>query len=345
MPRRRASEARPAVGIPIHLDRDLPVSVAVQVQGQIEYGVISGDIAPGSVLPSVRDLAQALGTSPVTVSAAYRALRDKGVIRSEPGRGTFVREDFRAQRQDSGHDRIARALHELLISSERSGTPRGELIQQLNMAMMQLPEPAPALHLAFVGVFAAATRSYAAALRQRLRPFDTITTTTFDAVRNDEQARMLLEGADLVLTFAHRAAELEALLGGEVPIATVQLVPSRRTRVELAEIEPTESLLIVSTLPEFLPTFRRAIGHHAAHVHAVRSTVIGDAGLRAALRGCDVVVYASGADAILDALPAGVRAIEYRHEPDPHMVERDLRPTIEHLRAQRLRRSAEPTAT
>lgn len=337
MPRRRATEARATVRIPIHLDRDLAVSVAMQVQGQIEYGVISGDIAPGSALPSVRDLATQLGTSPVTVSAAYRALRDKGVIRAVPGRGTYVREDSRAHLQDAADDRMTRALTDLVLASERIGTPRTELVQRLNVAMMQLTDPPIPLHIVFVGVFEHVTRAYAAALRQRLRSCDTITTTTFDAVRHEPAARAGLARADLVLTFAHRAAELDALAVGDVPIATVQLVPSRRTRVDLAEIEPTETLVIVSTLPEFLPTFRRAIGNHAAHVHAVRSAVLGDPDIGSALRACDVVVYGSGADEVLDDLPAGVRAFEYRHEPDPNQVERDLRPTIEHIRAQRRR--------
>ncbi|MEI2422099.1 GntR family transcriptional regulator, partial [Arthrospira platensis SPKY2] len=75
--------------MPIRIDRDLPVPVPLQLQGQIEYGVTSGDFPPGSRLPSVRELAADLGVSPVTVSAVYRRLRSAGLIDGAPGRGTF----------------------------------------------------------------------------------------------------------------------------------------------------------------------------------------------------------------------------------------------------------------
>jgi DNA-binding transcriptional MocR family regulator len=46
--------------------------------------------APGSQLPSVRDLSRDHQASPVTVSAAIRQLVAAGLIEARPGRGTFV---------------------------------------------------------------------------------------------------------------------------------------------------------------------------------------------------------------------------------------------------------------
>ncbi len=44
----------------------------------------------GEKLPSVRDLSKTYGASPVTISQAITALSALGVVRAEPGRGTFV---------------------------------------------------------------------------------------------------------------------------------------------------------------------------------------------------------------------------------------------------------------
>jgi DNA-binding transcriptional MocR family regulator len=50
----------------------------------------SGELAPGTRLPTVRALAGALGTSPTTVSEAWRQLARVGVIESRGRSGTFV---------------------------------------------------------------------------------------------------------------------------------------------------------------------------------------------------------------------------------------------------------------
>ncbi len=57
---------------------------------RIESAVARGEIAPGERLPSVRRLAQEVGLSPVTVSAALAELRRRGVVITEQRRGTRI---------------------------------------------------------------------------------------------------------------------------------------------------------------------------------------------------------------------------------------------------------------
>ena len=54
--------------------------------------VASGRLAPGSVVPSVRELARALRINPATVSKAYRRLTEAGLLTVRRGEGTFVGE-------------------------------------------------------------------------------------------------------------------------------------------------------------------------------------------------------------------------------------------------------------
>lgn len=51
----------------------------------------SGELAPGDQLPAVRTLAAQLTVSPGTVAAAYRMLRERGVVETGGRRGTQVR--------------------------------------------------------------------------------------------------------------------------------------------------------------------------------------------------------------------------------------------------------------
>ncbi|GAB3424981.1 transcriptional regulator domain-containing protein [Flindersiella endophytica] len=61
-----------------------------QIASSVESGVRSGDLTPDAQLPPVRTLADRLGVSPGTVAAAYKALRQRGVIATDGRRGTRV---------------------------------------------------------------------------------------------------------------------------------------------------------------------------------------------------------------------------------------------------------------
>ncbi len=51
----------------------------------------SGELEPGQLLPPMRELAGDLGVNPNTVAAAYRTLRERGVIETSGRRGSRVR--------------------------------------------------------------------------------------------------------------------------------------------------------------------------------------------------------------------------------------------------------------
>jgi DNA-binding transcriptional MocR family regulator len=67
-------------------------SGASEIADSVERGVASGALAPGDPLPPMRELATRLGVNPNTVAAAYRTLRDRGVIETAGRRGSRVRE-------------------------------------------------------------------------------------------------------------------------------------------------------------------------------------------------------------------------------------------------------------
>jgi len=64
---------------------------ARDVAADVERAVRSGELAPGDLLPPVRQLASALGLSPTTVAAAYRTLRARGIAVGDGRRGTRIR--------------------------------------------------------------------------------------------------------------------------------------------------------------------------------------------------------------------------------------------------------------
>jgi DNA-binding transcriptional MocR family regulator len=65
-------------------------STAAAVVRSVERGVTSGALQPGEAVPSVRALARDLGLSPTTIAAAYRDLRQRGVLVSHDRSRTVV---------------------------------------------------------------------------------------------------------------------------------------------------------------------------------------------------------------------------------------------------------------
>jgi len=64
---------------------------AAEIAASVEQAVGSGDLEPGQLLPPMRELATDLGVNPNTVAAAYRVLRERGVIETAGRRGSRVR--------------------------------------------------------------------------------------------------------------------------------------------------------------------------------------------------------------------------------------------------------------
>jgi DNA-binding transcriptional MocR family regulator len=64
---------------------------AAEISASVEAAVAAGELRPGQMLPPMRELASELGVNPNTVAAAYRTLRERGVIETDGRRGSRVR--------------------------------------------------------------------------------------------------------------------------------------------------------------------------------------------------------------------------------------------------------------
>ncbi len=76
----------------IRVDPTLPTPIWSQIEEAVRYLVASGALAPGDLVPSVRDLAREQRINPNTVAKAYQRLVEAGVLETRRGEGTFVAE-------------------------------------------------------------------------------------------------------------------------------------------------------------------------------------------------------------------------------------------------------------
>lgn len=77
----------------MNLDRGSGVALWRQIEHALAQEIADGVFAPGSRLPTEPQLSSRFGVNRHTLRQALLALADRGLIRIEQGRGTFVRED------------------------------------------------------------------------------------------------------------------------------------------------------------------------------------------------------------------------------------------------------------
>ena len=74
----------------VHLDYRDARPIYTQIADGFRDQILSGVLASGERLPSVRELAMELTINPNTIQRAYRELEVQGWIASVPGKGSFV---------------------------------------------------------------------------------------------------------------------------------------------------------------------------------------------------------------------------------------------------------------
>ncbi|HEY5426152.1 MAG TPA: GntR family transcriptional regulator [Candidatus Tumulicola sp.] len=74
----------------LFVDDASPVPVYAQLSEQLLGALARRELRVGDRLPSVRDVAAALGVNPNTVNRSYAELERLGAIETRRGRGTFV---------------------------------------------------------------------------------------------------------------------------------------------------------------------------------------------------------------------------------------------------------------
>jgi len=107
--------------VDLRINPDSPTPPFEQIRAQITAAAREGRLAPGSRLPTVRDLAATLGLAVNTVARSYRELEADGVIVTRGRSGSFIADSadpVRAEAERAAREYASRAQRLALTPQE-----------------------------------------------------------------------------------------------------------------------------------------------------------------------------------------------------------------------------------
>lgn len=99
-----------------------------QLRTQIIGGIRDGKLAPGTRLPTVRELAGQINLAVNTVARAYRELEAAGILETRGRFGTFV------ARLDPSDSAMATAANTYVTAAKALGVGKGEALRYIEAA-------------------------------------------------------------------------------------------------------------------------------------------------------------------------------------------------------------------
>lgn len=114
------------------LDASSGVPLYLQLKQQIIQRIIQGEWEPGHQLPTVRQLAVDVSINVNTVSRVYQEVERDGFIRTQQGKGTFVRQPDEWVEGPGGRIRVVEKFASLVAEmAQTQGITLTELVNAL----------------------------------------------------------------------------------------------------------------------------------------------------------------------------------------------------------------------
>ena len=104
-----------------------------QISDQVKEQILTGALAAGDALPSMRLLAKELRISVITTKRAYEELERDGFLQNVPGKGCFVAPQNRELLREAQLRKVEEKLSQAVDEARKGGFPLEELQEMLNL--------------------------------------------------------------------------------------------------------------------------------------------------------------------------------------------------------------------
>lgn len=119
----------------IAIDENSTTPIYKQIVEQIKAVVASGELAVGTQLPSIRQIANEIDVNPNTVAKAFKILERDQVIVSKGFRGTFVNSTASEHLDENMQSKVEQELAEAIQKLRKFGAIDSEIRNSFNAIM------------------------------------------------------------------------------------------------------------------------------------------------------------------------------------------------------------------
>jgi GntR family transcriptional regulator len=230
------------------IDKASGLPIYLQIKHQVVYLVALGRLTPGSMLPSIRQLASSLGVTTATIRHAYAALEADGLVTSHPGKGVLIADmsaDVRAH-----VSRRHAALVDLFSSALSRARGLGYTAQEIRSALTRAvarAEERP--RVAFIGAQPEFLERYTPFLGEALGDLnvEVVGVALRDLREYGESALHPFDPPWCVATLVRSYAEVVQLLRNtSVPVIGLALELASETQAELLTLASDTRVVLVA---------------------------------------------------------------------------------------------------
>ena len=285
-----------------------PASLSAKdIQEALEERILQGLYAPGVPLPTVRQLADEMGSSPSTVGRALQALQHKGWVQIADRRGAVVAPQLPSN--GASDQDIKGALRKLAVRWRLSGQGRetfDALAQRVGDEVFQ-PEPKV--------VFVECNRQDLAHMTEQIQ---WLTSLKLTPLLIDELAGQSLDSTIVLTPFFHLAEVREVAPPG-VEIVPLNFVPDEDVLLEFADLSPDATVGVIGAHERSRRRLEGIVQQFSlARIEA--TTIANRKRAEQLVASCDVIVTTHAAQVPEDLLARAKRVITIRFSLEPRSL-------------------------
>lgn len=250
--------------------------------------IVSGEIAHGEKLPTVRQLAEELGLAAGTVKKAFEELTDRKAVRTVQGSGTFVH--WQELPNSSRKERAVEAIGALLDELEELGFSPREMSMYLELMLRERLERGARLRMALVDCNAEAMAMFTDQLSEL------VDVDVFPCLLQEAEMSLIPEECDLVVTTETHITELKKRVSiAEEKLLRMVAEVSGDSIAALARLPAGKKLAVAAHSRRFMELMIRDCGRYRGSEELAGVCLLGEEEkLKQLLDGADALLLPEG---------------------------------------------------
>ncbi len=215
-------QKRVEIRVNLLLDANSGIPLNQQIKVQLRYLILSGELAPGMQIPSVRELASFLKTNRNTVAKAYKELGEEGYLDIRQASGTYVAQTLDIPpRKDT--KKFVSVLKKAMQQSLELGFSAEEFVNMAQMIMLKGKKNSSNVKALFVECNSFALEQYVKDLAEALSI--SVEGVLLDDLEQGKVSKQFLHSFDFVVTTAGHYPRVLELIGDELNIYGINIGP------------------------------------------------------------------------------------------------------------------------